>query len=119
LPPNEVEPDVIQHPLGQAASAVAFDHQNRWMTVSWDDSIEFYPIKKKMPFVFKANGGGSSDIRFTPDVKSIIDGFDNEGLRVWSVPGETQIPSPIVWKLPVTFGFSTYFDLNPIPNLCF
>ncbi|PWT89015.1 MAG: hypothetical protein C5B54_09625, partial [Acidobacteria bacterium] len=108
----EAEPVAIQHPLGEEMTDLSFDHQGRWMAVSWAGSLEFYPLSGNGPFVYKEPAGGSSYIRFTPDGKSFIDGQDNQGLRIHSMWNESP-PSRTLWKMDFMGGYSTYFDLDP------
>jgi serine/threonine protein kinase/WD40 repeat protein len=109
---NEAAPVVIQHPFNEEVYAVSFDHHGRWMAVAWENSIEFYPLTNVHPFLF--NGGGvTNDIRFTPDGKSILGGFTNQGVVEWSVPGEVQKSRRSLWKFSSPGGFDVYFDLDP------
>ncbi len=111
--PEEVEPITFQHAFSEGVNAqIAFDHRGRWLVIPWASSIEFYPLMK-MPYLFRNDGAGSSYIRFMPDGNHIVDGFDDAGLRVLSVPGEAKPESRSVWKSDYGFGYSIFFDIDP------
>ena len=98
--PADAEPTSIQHPLGEGANSIAFDSHGRWMAVVWGESssIQFYPLPKSEPLVFRGSGGGSFNVRFTPDGKSLINGFMNEGIRAFNISDEGKIRSGTIWK---------------------
>lgn len=116
---NEAQPISIKQPHGEGADAqnVSFDHHGRWMAVSWERSTEFYPLFPEPPFIFKGSGAaGSFDVRFLPDGKSLIADLDTEGIRAWSAPGETQLPSRLLWKSTAARGLTAnniFMDLAP------
>ncbi len=109
--PDDAEPFVFQH-LREEIRSVALENDDRWMSIAGGATLAFYPLTDKYPYIFP---GKSSNIRFTPDGKYLVSGFSGDGLdgiRIWSMPGEKQLVSRILWISKKSIAES--IDVDPL-----
>lgn len=96
MAPIGAEPRMIKNAEGMVG--ITFDRQNRCMAIA-SGSLAFYSLKHNYPYIFP---GKSSKIRFTPDGKTIVSGFRDEGhidgIQVWNMPGKEQALPRILWS---------------------
>jgi eukaryotic-like serine/threonine-protein kinase len=105
--PEGAEPWAI--PNGEEFEEVAVDKNRRWIAILGEAAVGFYPLSHDYPYVFRGNGG-SMNVRFTPDGKSLANSFVNS-LRLWRMPGEPQAPPRILWEPPQ--GVLQPMDIDP------
>jgi serine/threonine protein kinase/WD40 repeat protein len=101
--PQEAKPLTFRH-LEESPQSVAFDKEGRWMAIAWENNISLYPLTHAYPYVFLYpyidglnKDSWSFNVRFTPDGKSLLNAFSS-GIRLWSMPGEKQLPARTLWK---------------------
>lgn len=97
--PEDADPLVVQsnHEL---LGIIRLDSEGRWMAVPGESSLALYHLSRSYPYIFRTEAkDGSWNVRFTPDGRSIVNGF-KDAIRMWNMPGEKQLPGPKLWKSP-------------------
>jgi WD40 repeat protein/predicted Ser/Thr protein kinase len=96
--------------VGEEITSVMFDKEDRWLAVGGRSTIGFYRLADSYPYIFHGKGS-SSNIRFTPDGKSFMNGFSEDGIRVWNMPGNKESATRTLWHSAQTSAES--IDIDP------
>ena len=112
--PPDADPLIFRFPEGPS-HGVTFEKEGRWMAVAGNSTLAFFPLTHIYPCVLNGTGfNGAGNVRFTPDGKSIVAGFIDDGsnIRIWNMPGEIQGSPRTLWD--PDRGNVTAIDVDPL-----
>lgn len=99
--PLQAEPiDLLPVPQDEVSS-LAFDPTGSWIAITRRETLLFYPLNRSYPYVFRGSGvGGSNDVRFTPEGRSVVTSFAPAGIvQVWQITGHSPPVKKDLWKI--------------------
>ena len=94
--PVDLQPSVL-HEYGVHGS---FDSKHRWLAMPVGAGIGLYNYLPPPFYEFRGlvPTQGSSSVRFTPDGKSWISGYTEDGISIHKMPGERHSQVRILWN---------------------
>jgi WD40 repeat protein len=79
-------------------SAVAFDPASPLAVVAYNEYLGFFPLERRAHVLQGAGRVGESPVAFRPDGRSLVAGFQSEGLiRTWTLDGSGRRD---LWRAP-------------------
>jgi serine/threonine protein kinase/WD40 repeat protein len=112
--PPEAEEQVLLPVASDFITGIAFHPTEPLLAIAHRDNLFLYFLNHSYPYIFRTEGmGGTNNVDFLPNGKSVVTSLTFEDIQLWPVPGKDQSPVRNIWKIAGE-GYIQKLDMDPL-----